>query len=730
MNSEESVKANISQTQKEISIFPQEPCEEEGNTNASSSQSKKDNLKSINLQIMNLSEDLENKPLQNPDDSLYTKIKNKLNKLDYEEDELIKDLKDLLDKNAFIEKFNAHTFIKKESFEIFDKLNPTKIYFNLNLLNYINIINAINYFTQKDKNKFPIILNKLGINFSWLEMEGMKDTVVVILLTPKTSVLYNYISTHGGVGIKNIEYKTKAIEFCNHSTKSSTDYGYCYEDFSVSYLSSILGRHSFKILPNVMYYIKDELGKKLKELNLVEIPKNYEIYKSPKVSLFQGFNETDFFILMLKTVEIQTNYNFKNIKVKNLKINKENNNIILEEKMIYIFEIKVSIDTIIKGMKGIVKDQKRFKYALQNVRIKNKCPFPNNFISILMCDNNPQLAQENVEKNVFLFRNKNLIYSGFQLGITYINQINNNIRDLHEEIDTLKGTNAIQNNKIKELELQNTKQKKQIKKLNEKIDNLEEQNSVLKEQNKCMNKRLDTLENELALIKKHLKIDDIVKEKNKLTLIKSNTKIDNAKLYELCLKLLENVFRDGSFSIYSLLKGENKSLLNKNTLEPVFKCFETIFEEMMKFCKPLLYSMVEYLLDEEVIINDILEVKDFLLEKILKDDACSPYYKAIKNLLFGIDAKNSYEIFKTLEQSKINYVLKLVGFVEIFDGCQNIQNIEMKLQGAILYIILNFFDNEKLNSLLDKVEDNDDNNRTFIMILISSINPNNTNLFY
>ena len=190
------------------------------------------------------------------------------------------------------------------------------------------------------------------------------------------------------------------------------------------------------------------------------------------------------------------------------------------------------------------------------------------------------------------------------------------------------------------------------------------------------------------------------------------------------------MFRDGSFSIYSLLKGENKSLLNKNTLEPVFKCFETIFEEMMKFCKPLLYSMVEYLLDEEVIINDILEVKDFLLEKILKDDACSPYYKAIKNLLFGIDAKNNYEIFKTLEQSKINYVLKLVGFVEIFDGCQNIQNIEMKLQGAILYIILNFFDNEKLNSLLDKVEDNDDNNRTFIMILISSINPNNTNLFY
>ena len=57
-------------------------------------------------------------------------------------------------------------------------------------------------------------------------------------------------------------------------------------------------------------------------------------------------------------MEIPTNYNFKNIKIKDLKINNENNNIILQENMIYIFEIKVSLDTFIKKMKDIVKDQK------------------------------------------------------------------------------------------------------------------------------------------------------------------------------------------------------------------------------------------------------------------------------------------------------------------------------------------------------------------------------------
>ena len=107
MSNKKPDKEGKGQAQNEISIFSQEPSEEGGNTNASSSKSKKDNLKSFNLQIMNLFEDLKYKPLQNPDDSLFTKIKNKLNKLDYKEDELIKDLNALLDKNAFIEKFNG-----------------------------------------------------------------------------------------------------------------------------------------------------------------------------------------------------------------------------------------------------------------------------------------------------------------------------------------------------------------------------------------------------------------------------------------------------------------------------------------------------------------------------------------------------------------------------------------------------------------------------------------------
>ena len=104
-----------------------------------------------------------------------------------------------------------------------------------------------------------------------------------------------------------------------------------------------------------------------------------------------------------------------------------------------------------------------FKHALQNVKIKDNYPFAKNFVNVLMCDNNLIFDKEKLEKNVLRLKNKNLVYSGFQLGITYLNQLNNNIRDLHDEIDSLKGTNTIQNNKIKELELQNTNQNNEIK---------------------------------------------------------------------------------------------------------------------------------------------------------------------------------------------------------------------------------------------------------------------------
>ena len=822
------------ETQVKISNFKKKLNKEKAETKANSSETIKDRL-SLNAKF--LFKDLEKKPHQFPDNSLFEKIKNNLDKLDYKEDELIKDMNDLLENTPFIEKFNNHVFIKESEFDIFDKLEPSKIYFNLNLLNFINIINAINYFTLKDADKFPKILHKLGINFSYVEMDKMED-VVAVILTPKTSALYNYISTHGGIGIENKEYRDMVTQFCIDSEKCSVDFGYCYEDFSVSYLSEIIGKDSFKIIPNVMYYIRDTLGERLKELKLVDIPKKYRIYKSPEISLYSGFNETDFFISMLKTVEIPMNLNFRSLK--NIDVKITNCNIKLEKDNIYIFELKVSIDNLLEKISEVEEHQAVFKEALNNVKINNNCPFSKNFTSILMCDNNPIVSQKKAQKKDSLLRNKNLIYSGFQLGITYLNHINTNIRDMHCEIDSLKGQiteqnetikevklgnsakynkiieliddnikkseqingqndniinqkleilkleiknsaqdkeieelklektaqdnkineqdnkieelkreNTAQDKKIEELKRENTAQDKKIKVQDKKIDELKSENIVqndkIKEQDKKMKERDEKIKEQDKKIKEQdKKIDALIKENNglreeinnlsnDLKFIKqnininseANTEINNNELYKLCLKLIENMFGDESVSIKSLLKEGKISLLNKDLFKTVFKSFESMLKEVLKFNDLFLYSMVKSLLNEKENTDNALEVRKLLKNKIKKNDACSPYYKALNNLLFGIDDENTCEIFKILEQSKINYIKKLVGFIEIFDVCQNIKDIELKLQGAIMYIILNFCDNEKWNSLVKQVYDNDDNNRIFMITIISSLNPNN-----
>ena len=62
----------------------------------------------------------------------------------------------------------------------------------------------------------------------------------------------------------------------------------------------------------------------------------------------------------------------------------------------------------------------------------------------------------------------------------------------------------------------------------------------------------------------------------------------------------------------------------------------------------------------------------------------------------------------------------MIEFIEIFENNQNIENIEMKMQGAILFIMLKLYDDKKLISIFDEVNKNNDNVRN----IIKSVNQN------
>ena len=79
-------------------------------------------------------------------------------------------------------------------------------------------------------------------------------------------------------------------------------------------------------------------------------------------------------------------------------------------------------------------------------------------------------------------------------------------------------------------------------------------------------------------------------------------------------------------------------------------------------------------------------------------------------------------MLNTLDEKKKNCIKQLIEFIEIFENNQNIENIEMKMQGAILFIMIKLFDDKKLISIFDEVNKKNENVRNIIKIIISSLN--------
>ena len=681
----------------------------DNSTNAGSAQtlmSKEENEE--DSQVPKIILKINNFPPIIQEDLLFEEIQQKLENPDYQQEELVNDMKLLINRNAFIKEFKKHPFLDKNSFEIFGNQSASKIIFILNLINYMNIINAISYYTSKHPEQFPVILNKLNINFSYVEDENNKQYANVILMVPKSPVLYNYISTHGNLGIKDENYKNLVKDYCTFGNKYTFDNGYCYEDLSVSHLIELLGENTFEIRPNVMYYIENDAAQKLVDLKLVEIPKKYKLNNSINKAKYSGYNERDLIISMLQTVKIELNINFRKIISHGLKVNY--NKLHLEKDTTYVFEIKVQISDILNEIEKIENKQNRFINALKHVKINGVFPdAKKDYKSIFMCDHNPIYVQKMARKDERLkYGKSSLLYSGVQLGITFVNTLNNNIKGLNKKIDVLEEKDESKNEKIATLEGEN-------KSKNEKIASLENDIADLREQNKIILEELKALRKELA--KKNNDVNTISDQQ-----AKDNDRDKNDNNSDKRLRSLETVFIDNFISISSLLKEPNIGLLIRETFETVFKCFEKILEEILQNNDNMLCSKIESLINDKGNIS-VANVKKLLSDKIEKDNSCSPYYEAIKELLFGIDEKANCDVLIGLEKEKKQYLIKLIGYVEIFENNQGIHDIERKLEGALLYIILELLGIEKFNSLVvDVNKKNVANDKLLMKLLIRSIN--------
>ena len=84
-------------------------------------------------------------------------------------------------------------------------------------------MNLLYVYTDGNIVDFDNVLNELKINFSYVKNKSIQNKVDLVLLTTKSTAIYNYLSTHGESFIDEKEIKVLAKDFCINSEKYNYD---------------------------------------------------------------------------------------------------------------------------------------------------------------------------------------------------------------------------------------------------------------------------------------------------------------------------------------------------------------------------------------------------------------------------------------------------------------------------------------------------------------------------
>ena len=210
-------------------------------------------------------------------------------------------------------------------------------------------------------------------------------------------------------------------------------------------------------------------------------------------------------------------------------------------------------------------------------------------------------------------------------------------------------------------------------------------------------------------------------------IIKNNQYNTNLMLLNLSqnLKISDGISYDG-YNIKNLINEKFFSIYN------IFKSLSLVFKEINSDL--LFHKMSRFLgknLVEKSDQDDWLSLKKIIIKKKNDNNNVSIYYEGLLELFYGLDhLKNNQEIDYDIFSEQF-YLIKqileeIILFIEIFEHNNNIKDIEIKYQAAILYLINKFLNKEQFNNVIMKNNDH----RKMIKILISICNLNNYIFYY
>ena len=598
--------------------------------------------------------------------ALQIAIIEKLKDEKYKQEELINDLIELIEKCPIINKFTDMRLFKKEDFDIFIETNDEKFLFILNLHNMMNIVNLLWFYSKKNSEHFLNLLDKLGIYFSYVKRKEDPNSKIidVVLLTKIPLNLYNYISNYSDREFDNTKLKEMAKSFSKYGDKYIEDLGFCYQDLTIMNILNQLEDKQFSLNDEILYYFNQEAAEKIINNDFIEAPDHYKLSSS------------------IKTQESTIETNEKPFQGYN--------------------EIDLCLT------------------MLEDVALEKNDNF--NFID-----------SRNEEKNEIVLKKETTYIFEIKTNIKYIIKGFANIEKHKKRFIEAYNNICIVNKK--KYDIQNTelilicnRNRKTAKK---KI--LDNEQEIYKEDDK---KKFIFSSSQIGVgvaLKFQRDIKSLKKEnstlKNEIIDLKNSIIIMKESRYQNLLTSLRfsNVAQITEVFSTKNIKINKRFNLIYNTFNYICDCFKDFKTNLLYFdISPFIGRNIENLEDK----NKWNAIKAKLIEKIDKNNILSIYYEGLLELFFGLkhlkeNKPIDYDIFSGEKQRFIILLEQLILFTEIFENNINVRDIEIKYQGAALYIMNNCIERE---FILRVIEEKLDPRETIKKII--SIGNNENYLFY
>ena len=638
-------------------------------------------------------------------------------------EKFIEEIKMLLINEVIIKKIVDFDFFTKDDFQILQNKLPSKLPFIINILNYINILNACLFYSENNIKLFHDLLKKIGSKFSFIERGGKEKIVDFGLLTNFSGNIHPYILSKGETGFEDEELRDFAKKFYDTNKQ---DLGHLFESANKTYLLNQIQEKNYIEYPKIIYYLNKNSVKKMFDKQLFLYPKDYSLKDTkPDGSSFSGFNEFDICFKVENDIKIDENNNFNIVKLSNQNVIEKynpqsNNKIEFKKDIIYFIEIKsnpteLSSNETIKDIKE--KSETFLQFYNNNVYYNLKDENENKYENIFICNKNREaVAKVSEGKNIkMLFSDKYISLNAISSLNTSIYNLNVKNESLKKDVEVLKKENIQQGKEISDLKIFKQKQENDIKSLNEQMGKKDNDIKLLNEQMgkkdndiKSLNEQMGKKDNDIktlneTILNMQAQLTQIKLDYDSLEITKSKSTTPKEN-YSRLINLLDNTaISEGLVTSYAkIIFNDVKNISTKsiNFIGSLYnECgieYSKISDDYLILSNQIILASVQASINDE---NEDLKLRllDYF-EKRIKNSHFPGYFKALKEMFFGVQIenlnKNNLKI--NLTSDNIEAVITVVRNLLVMEEEYQKELIELKFSITLLNIARNHYEKKTI----------------------------------